>query len=195
MKSRVRPWTTTAQLAGLVRECLQQGGAVEIDGVGCFQPRGRGRFAFQPEMRTKVFLAYVQEDRDAVDRLHDDLAARGFDPWVDRKKLLAGQNWPRAIERAIAISDFVIPCFSPRSLSKRGMFQAELRFALDCAARMPLEDVFLVPVRLEHCTVPERIAREIQYVDLFPDWGKGVARVSSAMRRRSAKASRPLASS
>jgi hypothetical protein len=39
-----------------------------------------------------------------------------------------------------------------------------------------------VPVRLDACRVPRSIQREWQYVDLFPDWASGVARLLSAIR-------------
>jgi hypothetical protein len=96
---------------------------------------------------------------------------------MDRKHLLPGQNWPRCIERAIQTSDFFIPCFSGRAVEKRGTFHAELRYALDCARFLPLDAIYLVPVRLDSCSVPPRIAREIQYVDVFPDWSKGLEQV------------------
>jgi hypothetical protein len=32
--------------------------------------------------------------------------------------------------------------------------------------------------------VPARIQREIQYIDLFPDWERGIRRIVSAMRRQ-----------
>lgn len=91
--------------------------------------------------------------------------------------MLPGQNWPRRIEDAIASSDFFIACFSKRSVRKRGAFQTEIRFALDCAGRVPLDDVFIIPVRLDDCRVPARIQKETQYVDLFPDWRSGLQRV------------------
>jgi hypothetical protein len=57
--------------------------------------------------------------------------------------------------------------------------------------RLPLDHVFVVPVRLEPCEVPARIARELQYSDLFPDWQRGIRRVLRAVRRA---ASRKVAS-
>jgi hypothetical protein len=100
---------------------------------------------------------------------------------MDEAKLLPGQNWPRAIDRAIELSDFFIGCFSHRSTVKRGHFQCELRYALDVAARVPLEDVFLLPVRLDDCEMPRHVARRVQYVDLFPDWDEGVSRLVRTM--------------
>ena len=65
-----------------------------------------------------------------------------------------------------------------------GGFQAEIRYALDCARRIPLDEIFVVPVRLDACRVPRSIQRELQYVDLFPEWERGVTRLVETMRRR-----------
>ena len=54
-----------------------------------------------------------------MDRLFDGLETRGLSPWLDRRKLLPGQNWPRAIEEAIETSDFFIACFSRLSVPRR----------------------------------------------------------------------------
>ncbi|MGD0202022.1 MAG: toll/interleukin-1 receptor domain-containing protein [Bryobacteraceae bacterium] len=183
---------TPGEIARIVRGCLERGDAVEIEGLGVFRPGGRrGGFTFQPETRTKVFLAYVAEDRDAAGRLYADLLRGGLDPWLDRKKLLPGQNWPRAIEQAIAVADFFVACFSGRSTGKRGRFQSELRYALDCASMLPLEEVFFIPVRLEECRVPARITRDFQYVDLFADWDKGVRRILAVIRTQMRSRARP----
>jgi hypothetical protein len=167
-------------LAEVVLQFLLEGKAVEIDGIGTFHPEGTA-VRFEPHTRPRVFLAYVQEDAASADRLFDDLAARGFDPWMDRRKLLPGQNWPRAIEEAIDEAQFFIPCFSRRSVSKSGGFQAEIRYALDCARRLPLDEVFVLPVRLDDCRVPARILREIHHVDLFPRWDQGLDRLFAIM--------------
>ncbi len=187
-----RPRSSGAQVAAIVRQCLERGGAVEIDGLGSFRPDGRGGFEFLPQTRPKVFLAYVMEDAAAAEKLFDDLLARGFDPWLDRRKLLPGQNWPRAIEQAISVADFFVACFSRHAGGKRGCFQSELRYALDCARRLPLEDVFFIPVRFEECGVPPAITREFQYVDLFPDWRKGVQRIQTAIRKQMKEKARRL---
>ncbi|HUO28439.1 MAG TPA: toll/interleukin-1 receptor domain-containing protein [Bryobacteraceae bacterium] len=175
---------STEQVARLLRQCLAEGISVEIDGLGAFLPDPRGGFRFQARNRPKVFIAYVQEDTASAERLFVDLEAAGFDPWLDRRKLLPGQNWPRSIEDAIDTSDFFLACFSPRSVTKKGGFQAEIRYALDCTRRLPLGEVFLIPARLERCAVPARIQHELQYIDLFPDWTRGFRRIMAAMRRQ-----------
>jgi hypothetical protein len=169
------------QLASIVIRGIRAGHVVEIDALGTFHPDAISGLRFEAPP-PRVFLAHGQEDRPAVLRLYDTLEEAGFAPWIDVRKLLPGQNWPRAIENAIETSDFFVACFSRRSVDKRGGFQAEIRYALECARQVPLDRIFVVPVRLDECRVPRPIQREFQYVDLFPEWDVGVARLLSVLR-------------
>jgi hypothetical protein len=178
------------RIAEIVRESLAAGQAVEIEGLGTFKAVGSD-YDFTPQAAAQVFIAYAAEDLAEARRLCEALRSAGCSPWLDKEKLLAGQNWPRAIERAIEVSDVFVACFSLRSAGKRGMFQQELRHALECGRRRPLEDPFVMPVRLEACEVPRVIANQLQYVDLFPDWGKGVRRLTRAIRKAAGR--RPVA--
>lgn len=179
------------ELAQIVIRGLSAGKTIEIDGLGTFVPDEVLGFRFEPRQLPQVFVAYGKEDVEVVRRLCDALSAVGFDPWMDERRLVPGQNWPRAIESAIETSDFFVACYSANSVNKKGGFQAEIRYALDCARQIPLEEIFIVPVRLGPCRVPRSIQRELQYVDLFPDWIDGLARLVSTLRQeialRSAK--------
>lgn len=168
-------------LLQLIDRNLRDGANIEIDGLGRFRLDPAGNVVFEASNRIHVFLAYAEEDRPVVRKLYTALQQAGFEPWMDQEKLLAGQNWPRAIERAIDLSNFFLGCFSQRSTVKRGHFQSELRYALDLAARIPNEQIFLLPVRLNHCEVPRKIASKVHCVDLFPDWEKGIATLVEAM--------------
>lgn len=169
------------ELALLIFRSLDRSGRVEVDGLGVFRKDEDGRISLRESNRPRVFIAYALEDRHLAERLYAELESRGYAPWLDRKKLLPGQNWPRRIQEAIENADYVVPCFSSNSVGKRGGFQAELRYALDCASRVPLDDLYLLPVRLDSCRIPGRIARDTQYVDLFPEWNAGLERLVSAM--------------
>jgi hypothetical protein len=180
-------------LNDLIVRCLREGTPIEIDGLGQFGLQN-DEVVFQPNERTRVFLAYAEEDRATVRKLYEHLQNAGFEPWMDVEKLLPGQNWPRAIERAIDVTDFILVNFSHRSVTKRGHFQCELRHALDVADRVPLDDIFLVPVRLSECEIPPEIARVTQYIDLFPDYEVGFRALTNMMtaqmlkKRKRAKA-------
>lgn len=175
---------STDELARLIRDNLHRTNRVEIEGLGVFSRNSRGEVSFRKSSGPRVFIAYAVEDVDCALRLYDALDVRGFNPWIDRRKLLPGQNWIRRIEDAISSSDFFIACFSRHSARKRGGFQAEIRYALDCARRMPLDDVFMIPVRLDDCHIPRSIARETQYVDLFPDFELGFDHVVAIIERQ-----------
>jgi hypothetical protein len=175
----------THQLSGIVIRGLAAGHPVEIDGLGTFHPDPDLGCRFEAFSVPRVFIAYAKEDSDAVERLYNTLDAYGFQPWMDTRRLLPGQNWPRAIESAIENSDFFVACFSQASVNKKGGFQAEIRYALDCARHMPLEEMFIVPVRLNECRVPRSIQREIQYIDLFPNWSAGIRRLTAAIQTES----------
>jgi hypothetical protein len=176
--------TKPVRLGHVVQQCLREGNVVEIDGLGVFRPLGQGKFAFVAESAPSVFLAYVEEDLPRVRKLFDALAAAGFKPWLDKRDLMPGQNWPRSIQGPISVSDFFIACFSRRTMSKRGTFHAELRYAIDCASEIPIDEIFLIPTRLEPCDVPPRIAEQIHYVDLCPNWEKRVKRIVAAVHKQ-----------
>ncbi len=166
----------------LIEDCLREGVAVDIDGIGTLELDANGELIFKRNGRTRVFLAYAQEDRQSVKRLYQALQNAGFEPWMDAENLLPGQNWPRAIERAIELSDYFVGCFSSRSALKRGHFQSELAYALHVATRIPPGQVFFVPLRLDHCEVPDQIASQVHYVDLWPEWEQGIASLTRSLR-------------
>lgn len=161
----------------LIRKCLDQGKTIEIEKYGRFEATAEGLFRFLPAETPRVFIAYAIEDAETADYVYDQLEAIGFRPWMDRRDLEPGQNWPLLIESAIEASDFFLALLSRQSVFKRGGFQSELRYALDIARRLPLDDAFLVPVRLDACHVPAQITREWQYMDLFPDREHGIGRI------------------
>jgi len=118
-----------AAILEIVRKSLEAGQSVEIEGLGRFRSSAQG-YRFDPEPQPTVFVAYAVEYLAIVRRLAEALRAKGCSPWIDKDRLMPGQNWTLGIERAIADSDAFVACFSRRSVSKRGMFQSELRRAL-----------------------------------------------------------------
>lgn len=168
-------------VGAVVKQCLTEGVDVELDGLGVFKHTDAG-LVFVPVVEPRVFISYVREDFDQALALYESLEAAGLQPWLDAKKLLPGQNWRGCVERAIDTCDFFVACFSSKSVRKRGQFPYEVRYALRTADRMPLDDAFLMPVRLSDCKMPSRIAWNMQTLDLFPDWEAGVATLIGAIR-------------
>jgi hypothetical protein len=92
----------------------------------------------------------------------------GVDPWLDEEKLVPGQDWDLEIKKAVRSSHVVLVCLTARSITKEGYVQKEIRQSLDVADEKPDGTIFLIPVRLEECDVPERFKRW-QWVDWFKD--------------------------
>ncbi len=171
-----------SSLRDVIEDCLREGTSIDIDGIGTLEFDASGDLIFNRNSRARIFLAYAQEDREAVRRLYRALHDAGFEAWMDVENLLPGQNWPRAIERAIETADYFLGCFSSRSSNKRGHFQSELVYALDIATRVPLEQAYFVPVRLNECKIPSHIAKKVHYMDLYPNWEDGVELLVWALR-------------
>ena len=86
-------------------------------------------------------------------------------------------------------SDVVIVCLSNRAVNKAGYVQKEIRYALDVADEQPEGTIFLIPLRLEECEVPERLC-SLQWVNLFED--NGYERLVQALRVRATQLNRTL---
>jgi hypothetical protein len=114
----------------------------------------------------KVFLCHSSNDKPTVRDLHRRLLQDGVQPWLDEIDLLPGQDWEHEIKKAVRDSDVVAACLSKGSVSKTGYVQKEIRIALDAADLRPEGQIYIIPARLEECTVPDRLSKW-QWVDLF----------------------------
>lgn len=124
-----------------------------------------------------IFLSYAREDKDKVEQIYRKLQAERINAWLDVADLLPGQNWDRVVKKAIQNARFVLVFLSNHSIGKRGYIQKEISEALDLADRMPEDDIFIIPVRLENCLVPDRLAKW-HWVDIFePDGFKKITNV------------------
>jgi len=130
-----------------------------------------------------VFLCHSSDDKAAVRELYDRLQTDGYQPWLDEKDLLPGQDWEGAIRRAVRETDVVIVCLSCRSITKEGFVQKEIRIALDVADEKPEDTIFLIPARLEECQTPDRFSKW-HWVNLFED--DGYHRLIQALQQRAA---------
>ncbi|HKP54954.1 MAG TPA: toll/interleukin-1 receptor domain-containing protein [Chloroflexia bacterium] len=114
----------------------------------------------------RVFLCHASEDKPTVRDVYFRVRAAGFSVWLDEEDLLPGQDWRVEIPRAVKHSDVVLVCLSKRAVTKAGYVQKELGSALDIAEEQPEGTIYLIPVRLEECEVPNRL-EQWQRVDLF----------------------------
>ena len=103
----------------------------------------------------QIFLAHANEDKPEVIKLYERLKKAGYQPWLDKKNLLPGQNWRTAISTAIKESQLFIACLSQRSIAKQGFVQREFKMALGQYANRPANSIYLIPLRLNDCQIPD----------------------------------------
>lgn len=133
----------------------------------------------------RVFLCHSSNDKPAVRALYEKLRAEPWiEPWLDEEELYPGQDWNLEIEKAIEETDVILVCLSNNSITKEGYVQREIRIALDYADYKPEGTLFIIPVRLEECTPPKRLARW-QYADYFEGQReRGLERLLVSLNRR-----------
>lgn len=132
-------------------------------------------------MKTKplIFISYAREDAERVTQIYEKLVDMGFGAWLDRIDILPREIWPQKIKKALRESSFFLACLSRRSVGKRGFIQREIKAALDIWQEKLISDIYLIPLRLDDCVVPNELV-DFQRVDLFsPD---GFAQLSNALQ-------------
>ncbi len=130
----------------------------------------------------KVFVSYVHENTEDAKKIFERLKTiPGIVPWFDKECLKPGLRWKPAIRKEIRNSNYVVALLSKHCESKIGFFQSEMKEALDVLSQFPEDKPFIIPIRIEDCSVPYEQLKEIQYVDFFPNWENGFNKLLSAL--------------
>ena len=122
------------------------------------------------ERSLRAFLCHSSDDKPRVRDLYKRLRVQGVDPWLDQENLLPGQNWQQEIRDIMRIIDVVIVCLSQNSINKVGFVQKEIMFALDVAEEYPNNTIFIIPIKLEKCVIPDRLSH-LHAVNLYEKRG------------------------
>jgi formylglycine-generating enzyme required for sulfatase activity len=121
----------------------------------------------------RIFLCHASEDKPRVRELYHRLKEAGYHPWLDKEDLLPGQDWRHEIEKIIRDPyNIVVVCLSCNSVTKRGVVQQEIKWALDVLDQTPEGTIYLIPARLEECQAPDRLS-QLHWVELFEPDGFG----------------------
>jgi hypothetical protein len=109
-------------------------------------------------MYNKIFISYAREDYQFALELFNYLEENNFKPWLDKKKLLVGERWESTLMLELKLSDFIILLLSDTSVTKRGFVRREFRKALRYAEEKLESDIFILPIKIDDCTVPEELS-------------------------------------
>jgi len=120
--------------------------------------------------KTNIFLIHAHNDKDTVRKLYQRLVADGINAWLDAERLQPGQDWQNEIRNALLQCDVVLVCLSHNFDKQHGYRHEELKLALEKAKFIPDDEIFIIPVRLEKCEMPESL-QHLHRVDLFRPGG------------------------
>jgi hypothetical protein len=114
-----------------------------------------------------VFLCHAKEDKPMIREIHERLKGEAWiSPWLDEANLLPGQDWEKAIREALRRADSIIVFLSKKSVKKESFIQKEIRIALEIAEEKLEGAIFIVPLRLDDCMVPNGL-KKLQFLDYF----------------------------
>lgn len=137
----------------------------------------------------RVFISYIRENTEEVQRLYDALTEHGVKVWLDRNSIMPGTRWKQAIHGAIRHGDFFIACFS-RQYNKRdkAYMNEELAIAIDELRKYSSRRAWFIPVKLSECEIPDlsigagETLQDIQWVNLYESWEAGIQYILSAIK-------------
>lgn len=130
----------------------------------------------------QIFLCHAHSDRETVHALYRRLMDNEIHAWLDSEELQPGQNWQYEIRKAILKSDVILVCLSQSFNEQQGYRHEELKLALEKASLLDDGEIFIVPVRLEKCAMPESLSH-LHRVDLFET--NGFRKLVRALKRLS----------
>jgi len=138
--------------------------------------------------KVRVFISYAKEDKQFAERIYKDLQKSDkslIKPWIDFKDIKPGQKWSLMIEQAIEKSDFFIALLSNHSLNKRGYVQKELKIALNQLEQIPDSGTYIIPVRIDNCSITETRLKSIQWIDITESYKDGIEKIKNALNSNS----------
>ena len=137
-----------------------------------------------------AFISYIRDDKNRVDQLKEHLVDAGIKVWIDRNELIPGMFWKEAIHQSIINGTFFIACFSLLYYKREKTYMNdEIQIAIDTMNQ--LKKMRFIPVKLSKCDIPafsvghNKTLLDIQSVDLYNDWHKGVRNILSAIVHQS----------
>ena len=137
---------------------------------------------------SSVFISYIRENRETIDKLYEALTSYGIDVWIDWRSLEPGDLWEHKIRQAIREGAFFIPCFSKEYNDRdESYMEEELNVAIKVLQQKSLDKKWFIPVKLNECEIPDydigrgETLRSFQYVDLSEDWDTGIQKLLESM--------------
>jgi hypothetical protein len=133
----------------------------------------------EADARNRIFLVQGKEDKQSVRQLYATLKNLRSNPWLDEVDLLPGHNWRIEIQKAIRDAGVFLACLSSNAVAKQGYIKTEFRTALTAYSERPPGAIYVIPVKLNECEVPDiqipdqgATLRDFHWVELWEEAGE-----------------------
>ena len=139
-----------------------------------------------------VFISYVRENEDVVNKLDQELTLHGIEVWRDVRNLGPGARWKQEIRNAIREGSFFIACFSKEYNNRvKTQMNEELLLAIEQLRLRPNNKVWFIPIKLNECEIPSleisstETLNDLNHVKLYEDWNAGIQRILGVIQQGS----------
>lgn len=138
----------------------------------------------------KVFVSYVRENSDEVDRICKKFKEEGISYWIDRKDIEPGTLWKTAIKDAISNGAYFLACFSKEYAEKSEThMNEEILVAIDILRKKPFNSGWFIPIKLSECEIPAidigagYTLHDIHHLRFYEDWDTELERLVDIIKR------------
>ncbi len=102
--------------------------------------------------KKRVFVSYIRENSEGVQRICEAFGKNSIKYWVDRDQIEPGKIWKQAIRDAISAGAFFLACFSREYENKTETYMnEELLLGVDILRTKPYNSGWLIPIKLSPC--------------------------------------------
>lgn len=132
-----------------------------------------------PRNGLRVFISYARSDCSAfADDLMAGLEAAGFDPFLDRHDIAAGEAWEARLGNLLQQADTVVYVISPASVGSD-----RCAWEIERAAQLSKRVIPVVAIEVDEASTPEKL-RRLNYIFFSAGHSFGVAlrQLSEALR-------------
>jgi len=112
--------------------------------------------------KAHLFISYSRKDREVVDRLAARLEKAGYQVWIDRKGILGGVEWRKAIPREIGRAEAFLLMISPNSVASRWV-RKEFDYALKKRVR-------IIPIVIKPADLPRSMQMHLGKLQKIKSW-------------------------
>jgi hypothetical protein len=138
----------------------------------------------------KVFVSYVRDNSDEIDKICDIFRRNKIEYWLDRDQVEAGKLWKKAIRDAINNGAFFLACFSKEYEHRTESYMnEELLVAIEILRTKHYDSGWLIPIKLSECEIPaidigaNHTLQDIQYLEFHKDWETSIQRLIDMIMR------------